>query len=139
MVRQRLLLLGDSSTPRLRRAYLSETPWHFFSASEGLEHSVSCEAPPIMHYSNRLISMELTLGAVAGALAQVFTIPMSVIATRQQLQDHDENRSFFQTFFDILKEDGITGLWRGLKPSLVLTINPAITYGESLSDLRGFS
>lgn len=29
----------------------------------------------------------------------------------------------------ILADDGITGLWRGLKPSLVLTINPAITYG----------
>lgn len=29
----------------------------------------------------------------------------------------------------ILADDGITGLWRGLKPSLVLTVNPAITYG----------
>ena len=26
-------------------------------------------------------------------------------------------------------EDGVSGLWRGLKASLVLTVNPAITYG----------
>ena len=26
-------------------------------------------------------------------------------------------------------EDGWTGLWRGLKASLVLVVNPAITYG----------
>ncbi|KAH8920114.1 mitochondrial carrier [Atractiella rhizophila] len=50
---------------------------------------------------------ELILGAIAGVLSSIFTIPVSVIAT----------------------EDGITGLWRGLRPSLVLTINPAITYG----------
>ena len=28
---------------------------------------------------------ELSLGAIAGALAQIFTIPVSVIATRQQI------------------------------------------------------
>ena len=26
-------------------------------------------------------------------------------------------------------EEGVTGLWLGLKPGLVLTVNPAITYG----------
>jgi len=74
-------------------------------------------------------AMELILGAVAGALAQVFTIPVSVVATRQQLDDSAVSRGLFETVSDILSEDGITGLWRGLKPSLVLTVNPAITYG----------
>lgn len=118
--------------------------------------------------------MELVLGAVAGALAQVFTIPVSVIATRQQLASRHsptggvssdgpprgaatvsgkpaskedsaagtikaasevavskltEENSFLGVARDILREDGITGLWRGLRPSLVLTVNPAITYG----------
>ncbi|KAI8449804.1 hypothetical protein BY996DRAFT_4588495, partial [Phakopsora pachyrhizi] len=31
---------------------------------------------------------------------------------------------------EIVKDDGLSGLWRGLKPSLVLTINSAITYGS---------
>ncbi|KAM0749839.1 mitochondrial carrier [Meredithblackwellia eburnea MCA 4105] len=70
---------------------------------------------------------ELILGALAAALAQLFTIPVSVIATRQQLSD--KAVSFMTTLRAILADDGITGLWRGLKPSLVLTVNPAITYG----------
>lgn len=80
---------------------------------------------------------ELLLGAIAGAMAQIFTIPVSVIATRQQIGSSDAvkegeqpaDESFFGVAKDILKEDGVTGLWRGLKPSLVLTVNPAITYG----------
>ncbi|KAE8215043.1 hypothetical protein CF327_g1625 [Tilletia walkeri] len=112
---------------------------------------------------------ELLLGAVAGALAQIFTIPVSVIATRQQIGGGSakgqatisgtpasgpaagtassgggsttrskamikadallEDDSFLAVAKDIYKQDGITGFWRGLKPSLVLTVNPAITYG----------
>lgn len=74
-------------------------------------------------------AMELVLGAIAGALAQIFTIPVSVCTTRQQTQLGDERKSLIATAHEIIREDGITGLWRGLKPSLVLVINPAITYG----------
>lgn len=72
---------------------------------------------------------ELLLGAIAGAFAQVFTIPVAVIATRQQLSGGEDGAGFLEVGKDIVKEDGITGLWRGLKPGLVLTVNPAITYG----------
>jgi solute carrier family 25 (peroxisomal adenine nucleotide transporter), member 17 len=102
---------------------------------------------------------ELILGALAGALAQIFTIPVSVIATRQQVgiskskvvkragvqgsvdQSHDtleEKRieeeqhvddSFWAVGREIVREEGVTGLWLGIKPGLVLTVNPAITYG----------
>ncbi|KAG6332312.1 hypothetical protein ID866_6776 [Astraeus odoratus] len=109
---------------------------------------------------------ELTLGAVAGALSQIFTIPVSVIATRQQIgrslrtfskppsstkdveglrdnidtqrlfgesvqerQEKEDDNSFLTVAREIIREDGVTGLWRGLKPSMVLTVNPAITYG----------
>ncbi|PWN18463.1 mitochondrial carrier [Microstroma glucosiphilum] len=124
-------------------------------------------------------AMELALGALAGAVAQLFTIPVAVIATRQQLSskapptgsvssdegkgygkttisgrpagaERDEKKdltaplkvaasavssklgeddSFVGVAREILREDGVTGLWRGLRPSLVLTVNPAITYG----------
>lgn len=74
---------------------------------------------------------ELSLGAVAGALAQVFTIPISVVTTRQQTQSrHEEKKGMARTAREIVaSEDGWTGLWRGMKASLVLVVNPSITYG----------
>ncbi|KAJ1307265.1 hypothetical protein OPQ81_001378 [Rhizoctonia solani] len=78
-------------------------------------------------------SIELLLGAVAGALAQIFTLPVSVIATRQQLGKSKKagakSSSFVNVGREIVNEDGIAGLWAGIKPSMVLTVNPAITYG----------
>jgi len=91
---------------------------------------------------------ELLLGAFAGALAQIFTIPVSVIATRQQVgreaasasaspssssvkleAEQEGDDSFLGVAREIVEEEGVTGLWLGIKPGLVLTVNPAITYG----------
>ncbi|EZG08541.1 hypothetical protein H106_02279 [Trichophyton rubrum CBS 735.88] len=73
---------------------------------------------------------ELALGAVAGAIAQVFTIPVAVITTRQQTQPKGEKKGLIDTGKEVVNsEDGWSGLWRGLKASLVLVVNPAITYG----------
>ena len=75
-------------------------------------------------------AIELSLGAVAGAVAQVFTIPVSVVTTRQQTQSKTEKKGLIDTGREVVRsEDGWTGLWRGLKASLVLVVNPAITYG----------
>ncbi|KAL8643383.1 MAG: hypothetical protein Q9228_000016 [Teloschistes exilis] len=75
-------------------------------------------------------AMELSLGAIAGAVAQVFTIPVSVITTRQQTQLKGDRKGLLDTGREVvLGEDGWRGLWRGLKASLVLVANPAITYG----------
>ncbi|KAK5664283.1 hypothetical protein OQA88_501 [Cercophora sp. LCS_1] len=82
--------------------------------------------------------VELSLGAVAGALAQLFTIPVAVITTRQQTQKKEDRKGFFDTAKEVVdSEDGVSGLWRGLKASLVLVVNPAITYGayERLKDI----
>lgn len=75
-------------------------------------------------------AIELSLGAIAGAVAQVFTIPVAVVTTRQQTQKKGEKKSFIETGKEVVhSEDGWSGLWRGLKASLVLVVNPAITYG----------
>ncbi|BCR84327.1 putative peroxisomal carrier protein [Aspergillus chevalieri] len=81
---------------------------------------------------------ELSLGAVAGAIAQIFTIPVSVITTRQQTQPKEDKRGFWETGKEVVdSEDGVSGLWRGLKASLILVVNPAITYGayQRLKDI----
>lgn len=73
---------------------------------------------------------ELSLGAVAGALAQLFTIPIAVVTARQQTQRKGEKKGILATGREVIEsEDGWTGLWRGLKASLVLVVNPSITYG----------
>ncbi|KAI9849710.1 MAG: ADP/ATP carrier protein [Sclerophora amabilis] len=75
-------------------------------------------------------AIELSLGALAGALAQVFTIPVSVVTTRQQTQPKGDRKGLVDTGREVVNsEDGYSGLWRGLKASLVLVVNPAITYG----------
>ncbi len=83
-------------------------------------------------------SAELSLGAVAGAIAQMFTIPVAVITTRQQTLPKNERRGIVDTAREIVQsEDGYSGLWRGLSANLVLVINPAITYGayQQLKDV----
>ncbi|KAL7754191.1 hypothetical protein RI367_000172 [Sorochytrium milnesiophthora] len=74
-------------------------------------------------------AIELALGAAAGALSQLTTIPVSVVITRQQTSSRETRQSFSDTWSTIVREEGVTGLWKGLKPSLVLVVNPAITYG----------
>ena len=92
-------------------------------------------AKPSAHSST---VVELSLGAVAGALAQLFTIPVAVITTRQQTQKKEDRKGILETAQEVIEgEDGVFGLWRGLKASLVLVVNPAITYGayERLKDI----
>ncbi len=83
-------------------------------------------------------AVELSLGALAGAVAQIFTIPVAVVTTRQQTQSKSEKKGLIDTGKEVVNsEDGWTGLWRGLKASLVLVVNPAITYGayQRLKDI----
>ncbi|CAH0020416.1 unnamed protein product [Clonostachys rhizophaga] len=75
-------------------------------------------------------AIELSLGAAAGAIAQLFTIPVAVVTTRQQTAAKGERRGLIATAREVVEgPDGVSGLWRGLKASLVLVVNPAITYG----------
>ena len=75
-------------------------------------------------------AVELSLGAAAGALAQLFTIPVAVVTTRQQTMSKAERKGMVATAMDVINgEDGWSGLWRGLRASLVLVVNPSITYG----------
>ncbi|KAJ3299347.1 ADP/ATP carrier protein [Borealophlyctis nickersoniae] len=74
-------------------------------------------------------AMELLLGAVAGAASQLCTLPIAVVTTRQQTAPKHEQRPFLETMLRIRQKEGVQGLWKGLKASLVLCVNPAITYG----------
>jgi hypothetical protein len=72
------------------------------------------------------ITLELLIGALAGALCQLITLPLAIITTREQTL---QTNSIKETILDIFRDKGIQGFWTGLKASLILTSNPAITYG----------
>lgn len=118
--------------------------FYSFLRTSYIKH-LTAKAPPGSKTPILSTAAELSLGATAGALSQIFTIPVSVIATRQQVgrslraqsssessllgSDDDDDDSFFGVGREIIREDGVTGLWLGIKPGMVLTVNPAITYG----------
>ncbi|KAH7313251.1 peroxisomal carrier [Stachybotrys elegans] len=109
-------LLGVAST---NFAYFY---WYTIVRSLYLQYSKAGASPST--------AAELALGAVAGAVAQLFTIPVAVVTTRQQTARREDRKGLIDTAREVIDgPDGISGLWRGLKASLVLVVNPAITYG----------
>lgn len=78
--------------------------------------------------SKNLTAVELFLGALAAAISQLFTMPIGVITTQQQTDKL--HRSLWQLSKEMYATEGIKGFWRGLRVSLVLCINPSITYGS---------
>ncbi|KAH7412803.1 mitochondrial carrier domain-containing protein [Cadophora sp. MPI-SDFR-AT-0126] len=79
---------------------------------------------------------ELGVGAFAGALSKLFTTPISNIVTRKQTASMIAARSSSTrtepTVSDIASqirsEKGLQGFWSGYSASLVLTLNPSITF-----------
>lgn len=79
---------------------------------------------------------ELSVGALAGACSKFLTAPISNIVTRKQTASMISARSGFTTgepsvsdiASQIRAEKGIQGFWSGYSASLVLTLNPSITF-----------
>ena len=81
---------------------------------------------------------ELGVGVAAGSIAKFFTTPIQNIVTRQQTaalvaaRDPSSTSSDKLTVKDIAlqirDERGIAGFWAGYSESVVLTINPSITF-----------
>ncbi|KAK0646254.1 mitochondrial carrier domain-containing protein [Cercophora newfieldiana] len=76
---------------------------------------------------------ELAVGAAAGACSKAFTTPVSNVVTRQQTASllgngSSEKATFGETVAEIRSEKGLLGLWAGYSASLVLTLNPSMTF-----------
>lgn len=72
------------------------------------------------------ILQELALGALAGACSRALTTPISNVVARKQTSD--SNKSLAQILNDMYSESGLSGLWSGYSATLVLTLNPSITF-----------
>ncbi|KAJ2780665.1 hypothetical protein GGI15_003456 [Coemansia interrupta] len=73
--------------------------------------------------------VELAVGALAGVFNQLLTLPVGVVATRQQTAAVDERQGWVSTVRGIVADEGVRGLWAGFRPAMLLCSNPAITYG----------
>ncbi|KAI1094730.1 mitochondrial carrier domain-containing protein [Rostrohypoxylon terebratum] len=66
---------------------------------------------------------ELAIGVVAGACSKFFSTPLTNLASQKGREE-----SFRDVIAAIRREKGITGLWSGYSASLVLTLNPSLTF-----------
>lgn len=82
----------------------------------------------------------LVTGLTAGVVSRVVTNPIWVANTRmtvkQKVQEHDakdttvdvSQQSTFKVMYEILKNEGLSGLFSGLGPALILVLSPMIQF-----------
>ncbi|KAH8595019.1 mitochondrial carrier domain-containing protein [Bisporella sp. PMI_857] len=79
---------------------------------------------------------ELSIGVLAGAFSKLFTTPIANIVTRKKTASMISARSGVKTSSvsvsdiasSIRSEKGFQGFWSGYSASLILTLNPSITF-----------
>ncbi|RYO83306.1 hypothetical protein DL762_006215 [Monosporascus cannonballus] len=77
---------------------------------------------------------ELAVGVLAGAGSRAFTTPIANIVTRKQtanlIDDGEDTRGkgFGEMARGVVREKSIGGLWAGYSATLILTLNPSITF-----------
>lgn len=71
----------------------------------------------------------LIVSALAGCMTALFTNPIWVVNIRMTTQRRDhQSRGVIGTLLQILREDGVVALFRGLVPALILVANPVIQF-----------
>jgi hypothetical protein len=84
---------------------------------------------------------ELLVGMAAGAFGRLWTTPLGNVVTRKQTADVKSATASLTTkelMHKIYEERGIMGFWSGYGATLVLTLNPALTFLLHESLLRVF-
>ncbi|EAW14342.1 putative mitochondrial carrier protein [Aspergillus clavatus NRRL 1] len=71
---------------------------------------------------------ELAVGVLAGAFTKLFTTPLANIVARKQASSGRKAVSTKEIAARIQAEKGFRGFWSGYSASLILTLNPSITF-----------
>lgn len=76
--------------------------------------------------------MNLVIATVAGVINVLTTTPLWVVSTRLSIQKKDTSKGSYSGMLDgltrIYQEEGLSGLWNGTLPSLLLVSNPSIQF-----------
>jgi hypothetical protein len=73
----------------------------------------------------------LGIGSVAGALNMIITSPLSTLHARMQtaaVRKEEKLNGIMDHVWNIWKNEGIAGFWSGISTSLILVVNPSITF-----------
>ena len=108
-----------------------DTPRRFPSIDENMSGTttpkrIKSAAPPQLG-----MLANLAIGIIAGCATQLFVTPLSVVQTRVMTEKKklgSPHVGIFQMLMNIAANEGITALFAGIVPSLVLTTNPAIQF-----------
>ncbi|KAM4598493.1 peroxisomal membrane protein PMP34 [Polymixia lowei] len=80
---------------------------------------------------------DLLMGVISGAVNVILTTPMWVVNTRLKLQgakfrnedlQQTHYKGIFDAFSQIIGNEGVSTLWNGTLPSLILVFNPAVQF-----------
>jgi len=71
---------------------------------------------------------DLGLGMIAGSVNVLATLPLWVVNSRLKMEKSPYYSGLIDGMVHIANTEGITALWNGLVPSLMLVINPAIQF-----------
>ncbi|BCR89757.1 putative mitochondrial carrier protein [Aspergillus chevalieri] len=69
---------------------------------------------------------ELAIGILAGSFSKLFTTPLANIVTRKQTAASSKKAR--EIAAQIRSEKGLKGFWSGYSATLILTLNPSITF-----------
>ncbi|PQE14306.1 mitochondrial carrier protein [Rutstroemia sp. NJR-2017a BBW] len=90
-------------------------------------NSTSKDALPVLE--------ELGVGALAGAVSKFFTTPLANVVIRKQTHsmthsnsNSSKSPSLSAIAQSIMEKKGLAGFWSGYSASLILTLNPSLTF-----------
>ncbi|KAF9224431.1 solute carrier family 25 member 38 [Gyrodon lividus] len=81
----------------------------------------------------------MSIGAISGFAGAIFLQPLDLLKTRMQQGDFELCRNtalIWRTTQDVVKQDGMKGLWRGTTATLVRNVPGVALYFTSLTHLR---
>ena len=108
------------------------------SKENNLSPSSSFLVDQFTNFKPNPLTQQIIASTFGSCLTAVFTCPLDVIKSRLQIQSHHPTshhsshhlpQSTFRALLSIVKHEGIASLWKGLRPTLLMTIpNNGIYY-----------